>query len=226
MKIFFVAVFFIFNLSVFAEEIVISTFVTGEAYHVQNGKKNKLKVNTQIRENDSVFTKKGKVDLQIGKNTAVRLVDNTDFSLKEFFENEKVSKTKIGTTQGNVFSKIIKPLNKDSSYSVESPTHVAGVRGTEFVFSSNDSDVGEGVYVNQGSVELEDKSSGQTETADSNEQIVLTAKEMQKGLLADYMKEKMKIFKTLSVMKEENYKILKEQILKNQTLLEEAKNPK
>ena len=60
----------------------------------------------------------------------------------------------------------------------------------------------------------------------TGEEIVKTSKGIQKQFLDDFMVEKMKIFDTLKVMKEESYKLLKEQKLKNKSLIENDPNRK
>lgn len=84
-------------------------------------------------------------------------------------------------------------------------------------------EIPEGIYVNEGNVQITEKESGDTATAGPQEQVVFAGKELQKGILADFMKEKMRIFKTMNVMKEENYRLLKEQIESNKALLREMR---
>lgn len=227
--------------SLFADEIAISTFVAGKVFLLHDGKKSNLKKHQQIEKNDTVLTEKGKADIQIGKNSIIHLENNSKIKIIEFLENGEKSITNIESTEGKVFAKIIKPLNKESSFQIQSESHVAGVRGTEFIFSNEnkpdsqsstqEKEIPEGVFVNEGSVEVfnkessvetdkqtSDSSNPQTINIEANEQVVFNG-EMKKEILADFIKDKMKIFKTLSAMKEENYNLLKNQILNNKSML-------
>ena len=210
-----------------SEEVILVTFVSGQSYRLYNGQEVKLKRYDMLRQNDEIITRKGKVDLQIGKTGVIRISNNSHIKFTEYFENNDKSRTILETERGKVFSKIVKPLNKDSKFEIHSPTHVAGVRGTEFVFSEgisndkkyDDSDIPAGVFVNKGKVELKSTGSNKREIAGENEQIVTSEKGMQKDILAEFMKEKMKIFKSLKEMKEMNYQMIKEQKLKNEKLM-------
>lgn len=190
-----------------------------------------------------MITEKGKADIQIGQNAIIHLENNSQMKINEFLENGDKSVTKIESREGRVFAKIIKPLSKESIFQIQSESYVAGVRGTEFIFSAEDKNKGpapdkpnspkstekkipEGVFVNEGSVkvsrqftndDLSEKNEGFV-VVDANEQVIFNDK-LQKEILSDFIKDKMKIFKTLNAMKEENYNLLKNKLLQNKSLL-------
>ena len=77
------------------------------------------------------------------------------------------------------------------------------------------------MYVNDGSVSV--SSDGKEQIVNEKEQVVQTNKGLQKDILSKYMQGKMEIFKKLDVMKEKNYEMLKEQMMKNKALLDQFK---
>ena len=117
-----------------------------------------------------------------------------------------------------------------SEFNVENDNSVAGVRGTEFLISEtkdmkkkyDDSDVEPGIYVNDGSVEAENKKNpSQKESLSAGQEVVTKGGEFKTGILEEHIKQKMEIFKTLDVMKEENYKMLREQNKKTRSMMDD-----
>ncbi|MBE7412489.1 MAG: FecR domain-containing protein [Leptospiraceae bacterium] len=222
---------FLFTISISSQEnnlISVATFVSGEVWYKHSGKLEKVKINTVFGKDDEVATKAGKVDIQVGPNAILRLNNYTTLKFKELYEVGDAQKINLAVNSGNVYTKIIKKLTKNSEFKIENDTSVAGVRGTEFLISEtknlnkkyDDSDVDPGIYVNDGSVEAESKNNpNQKESLSAGQEVVTKGGEMKKGILQEYIKQKMEIFKTLDVMKEENFKLLKEQNEKNKSLM-------
>ncbi len=225
----------VFALSLFGDSsekdlVSVATFVSGDVTYKHGGKQEKVKVNTVFGKEDEVITKAGKVDIQVGPSAVLRLNNYTTLKFKELYEVGDAQKIKLAVNSGNVYTKIIKKLTKNSEFNVENDNSVAGVRGTEFLISEtkdmkkkyDDSDVEPGIYVNDGSVEAENKNnSGQKESLSAGQEVVTKGGDFKKGILQEHIKQKMEIFKTLDVMKEENYKMLKEQNKKTRSMMDD-----
>ena len=210
--------------------VSVATFVSGDVTFKHAGKQEKVKINTVFGKEDEVITKAGKVDIQVGPNAVLRLNNFTTLKFKELYEIGDAQKIKLSVNSGNVYTKIIKKLTKNSEFSVDNENSVAGVRGTEFLISETkdmkkkyeDSDVDPGIYVNDGSVEAENRQNpGQKESLSAGQEVVTKGGEFKKGILQEHIKQKMEIFKTLDVMKEENYKILKEQSKRTRSMMDD-----
>ncbi|EPG72678.1 sigma factor regulatory protein, FecR/PupR family [Leptospira fainei serovar Hurstbridge str. BUT 6] len=215
-----------------AEEIAVVLFVTGDAFYVQNGKKSEVKKNTILKKQDQIETINGKVDLQIGSNSVIRISPYTKIQISELSSSAKENKSTIDLISGKVFAKVDKNSKKEN-FVITSASYTAGVRGTQFVIgeeseqkrASNpdheDSNIPNGIFVKEGEVGVSTDSNNTTSVR-SDEEIVFSPTGLLKQPLQDFMKEKMKIMDEFRRMKEENYKILRDQIFKNQELLHNA----
>ena len=217
-----------------SELLVVATFVSGDVVFNHAGKQSKVKTNAVFGKDDEIITKSGKVDIQIGPNVIIRLSNFSSLKMKDLLDLGDSQKINVEVSSGNVYSKIVKKLNKNSEFNLQGQTTTAGVRGTEFLLSEDeseknkgeDADVPNGVFVNEGSVEVGDAKSGKKQELNEGEEIVAKGGELKKQMLEEFIKKKMEIFKKLDVMKEENYKLLKEQREKNKALFDEMRNPK
>ena len=109
------------------------------------GKKLNAKNNMTIYSGDKIKTdEKTTVQISLDNNTKVRIAKNTEFELKGKAGKKE---TIFSLTIGKIWASF-KKLKKDHKYSVETPTAVAGVRGTIFVVQHNENNttlfVGEG----------------------------------------------------------------------------------
>ncbi|APH43342.1 Sigma factor regulatory protein, FecR/PupR family [Leptospira interrogans serovar Copenhageni/Icterohaemorrhagiae] len=208
------------------EEIAIVLFVTGKVQYSQAGKIETLKKNVILTKNAKVETGEGKADLQLGANAVIRIAPFTKIEIAELFtDNSKIS-AKLTLVSGKLFTNVQKS-NKMEELEISSASYTAGVRGTQFVISdekskapkNEDSDIPEGVFVNEGEVTVH-PSSGNDLNLQAGEQASWNGKELLAEPLKEFMKEKMKIIQNFKAIKSENYQMLKEQKLKNKELLE------
>lgn len=210
--------------------IGIVTFTVGEVNFSRSGKPVKIKKKDAVYMEDEISTKTGGVDIQMTSSVIFRIGNQTKVKLKSIFESTKKDSIIIELLKGNLFSKLQKKTGKELQYQVVTPNMIAGARGTEFIVSTGEdgsSDgIPEGIYVNEGTVEVKEINREEGYSASAGEEIVKTSKGIQKQLLDDFMLEKMKLFDTLKVMKEESYKLLKEQKLKNKVLIDSDPNKK
>jgi hypothetical protein len=93
----------------------------------------KAVIGAQLPEGTKVRTgKDGEVFLRWSGENVIKIKALSIVELTKMQTDGNVSKSLIGLSQGNVFSKVKKFDDKNSSFEVKTPTAVAGVRGTGF----------------------------------------------------------------------------------------------
>ncbi|PKA16284.1 FecR family protein [Leptospira haakeii] len=220
--------------SLFAEEeIAIVLFIVGEVSGTQDGKKVSLKKNSILKKQDELETKEGKVDLQIGPSVVVRVAAFTKVKIAELSSDKKSNKSKLELVSGKVFARVDKGSKKED-FTIIAPSYNAGVRGTQFVVCEEnevqrkenpdheDSDVPNGIFVKEGEVGVTTEN-GKNFPLKRDEEAVVSPQGLLKQPLEEFMREKMKILDGFKKIMEENYKILRDQKLQNQELLNQTK---
>lgn len=204
------------------ETLAAATLVIGEAWYERANKKIRIRPKTILYQSDLVFTANGKVHVQLGPDVILQLAPYSSVRLTDLYELGDIRRLKVGLEKGTVYSKIVRKLPPNSSYEIRTPTATAGVRGTEFIFTEGksdkkheDSDINPGVYVNEGKVRVSASGSKSALDLTQGEQVKTKQAKLQKEKLDKFMKKKMAIFAHLEVMKEKNYKMLKELKEKN-----------
>ncbi|TGN00159.1 FecR family protein [Leptospira dzoumogneensis] len=220
--------------SLFAEEeIAIVLFIVGDVSGIQDGKKVSLKKNSILKKQDELETKEGKVDLQIGPSVVVRIAAFTKVKIAELSSDKKSNKSKLELVSGKVFARVDKGSKKED-FTITAPSYNAGVRGTQFVICEEnevqrkenpdheDSDVPNGIFVKEGEVGVTTEN-GKNFPLKRDEEAVISPQGLLKQPLEEFMREKMKILDGFKKIMEENYKILRDQKLQNQELLNQTK---
>ncbi|GBF40505.1 FecR family protein [Leptospira johnsonii] len=220
--------------SLFAEEeIAIVLFIVGDVSGTQDGKKVSLKKNSILKKQDELETKDGKVDLQIGPSVVVRISAFTKIKIAELSSDKKANKSKLELVSGKVFARVDKGSKKED-FTITAPSYNAGVRGTQFVVceeneaqrkenpDNEDSDVPNGIFVKEGEVGVTTEN-GKNFPLKQDEEAVVSPQGLLKQPLEEFMREKMKILDGFKKIMEENYKILRDQKLQNQELLNQTK---
>jgi hypothetical protein len=106
--------------------------IKGSANLEREGKSSKLKVGDLLKANDTVTTEKGAiVDLQIKGGGSFRIMPDSRTVISQLGKSTELEVERGGLLLG------LNKLKKDESFSVRSPTAVAGVRGTSFSFSAD-----------------------------------------------------------------------------------------
>jgi hypothetical protein len=123
-----------------------------------------------LYETDKIVTgKKSQVDLVLPNNILIRIDQNTTIEMKEFAVGEGgAQRDRLMLQKGTVFAKVAK-LDKKSSFAIQTPTLVAGVRGTQFMTEADESGKGK-VAVIEGKVGVESSTTGKTEEITEGEQ--------------------------------------------------------
>ncbi len=207
---------------------------SGECYYERDGKSEVAKVKTIFFKNDRVFTKKGKMDIQIGPSAVLHLAPYSTVKISDLFEMDKKTNISLELESGRGYTKFAKQMTPGSKYQIKTPTIVAGVRGTEFIISAGDapeeagaedSDIPAGVFVNHGKVAVASAGrENEEQEIPAGEQVTGVDNALVKGVMEDFIKKKMKLFKQLNCMREAQYKIMEREKNRQIELLEKVKN--
>lgn len=105
----------------------------GEVSAEKDGIKRGLNLGDTLAANDSIITgKNGNLEVMVG-NGILKIAKNTRLSVQSLI-NDQGSDVKVNLNYGKVVS-VVKKENKDSNFSVITPTTIAGIRGTTFLTS-------------------------------------------------------------------------------------------
>jgi len=111
-----------------ASRAMVVVFAVGEAKIVRAGKEIGAQVGMVVSENDQIKTTDGSVDLQTKSGSAVRIRPFTTITVARLAGGEE---TKLSMDHGGLLANVKRTSNKET-FSVVTPTAIAGVRGTTF----------------------------------------------------------------------------------------------
>lgn len=147
-----------------------------------------------LYEGDEIQTKKGaSCEIEFKTESIVRLDENSYFKLNEAKETSKGNKTSLKLFYG----KTLNVVNKTSgnSFKVETPTSVAGVRGTEFAVEAADDATDVGVFDGTVSVQGVTESGSLTAAVDITQDTETSIQKFKKPGAPQKLKEKMQRWK-------------------------------
>ncbi|HRP69616.1 MAG TPA: FecR domain-containing protein [Turneriella sp.] len=215
------------------ELLAVALNANGECFYERDGKTQNVRIKTIFFKNDRLFTKNGKMNIQIGPNAVLHLSPYGTVRLNELNESEQKIQIVVSLDQGRGYTKFTKPMKPGSKYQIRTPTITAGVRGTEFIISAGDTpenthaedaDIPAGVYVNHGKVAVATVANESAEQEVPAGEQVTGNDELIKGVLDDFVKKKMAMFKRLNTMREEQYRMLENEKRRQMELLEKVRS--
>ncbi len=110
-------------------------FMSGDVKIIDNGKAQPAKIGDSIKQGMTIKTgPKSVVDVFFNENV-VRILENSTVVMTELVKNvsEDKSSSEFYVENGKMFSKVTRKLVDGEKFRVNTPTSVAGVRGTEFM---------------------------------------------------------------------------------------------
>jgi len=120
-----------------------------------------VKIGMRLSSKDAIRTYvESKADIETPEGTVINILENTVFELTEIFQNArtKANNTTVAIKTGSVWANVKKLTNQRSSFTFETPTATAAIRGTELGI-----EVGLGktrVKVRTGKVEVQNRAGG------------------------------------------------------------------
>lgn len=134
---------------------------TGDVQVFRDSSSGVLKINSKVFNGDNVVAgENGKVKIIFTDNSIMTLLPKTKTLINHQPKNEKPSSTVIGLMYGTVRSVVSKSETNQKKYKIETPTAVAGVRGTDFLTTYYEGSQITKVQTIEGSVELSSLSGG------------------------------------------------------------------
>lgn len=106
----------------------------GDAKIVKAGKEVTAEVGMVVNENDQIKTLEGSVDLQTKSGSAVRIRPFTTITVARLAGGEE---TRLNMDHGGLLANVKRTSNRES-FTVVTPTAIAGVRGTTFQMSAEE----------------------------------------------------------------------------------------
>lgn len=150
---FFLALFYSFISLEAGNTVAVVTFVEGEVCKGGCFFGSKVSKGDVFQEGDTITTKDGKADIQIGSGSVVRLNENSELKIKGMNESGKTSLFDLFLSKGQLHSKV--GSSKAPNYKIQTNTTTVGVRGTEFVVSESGALLDTGVYMKEGEAEID-----------------------------------------------------------------------
>ncbi|HRP68377.1 MAG TPA: FecR domain-containing protein [Turneriella sp.] len=197
-------------------------FVSGTNANVVNASGTKKAVKgALVNQSDRIITgAKSVVDLLLPNKIVVRIDQNTTVEMRTLTTSpDGAQNDKLYLQRGLIFAKVAK-LGQHSTFAIQTPTVVAGVRGTEFMTASDDKGGGK-VAVTEGRVAVQ---SGENEHAvNAGEQAsVDPAGKVSEGKIDADTLAQMKQFTTVADARAEMTQMLDDAIRFQQEALERA----
>ncbi|TGK27955.1 transcriptional regulator [Leptospira gomenensis] len=115
---------------------VVVIFQNGEIEILREDKKIQSKPGLVLKQNDVITTRSGSLDVQTSSGDVVRIKSFSKVTIKSILTGAKPD-VNLYTQAGSLLIKTNK-LKSESSFSISTPTAVAGVRGTTFAFELTD----------------------------------------------------------------------------------------
>ncbi len=102
------------------------------SYLIRNFKKIKLNPGQSLEMKDNVYSKGGKVTLKMSDASVIDLAAGSHFKVKTYTTQGKSPTRSVLLFKGESRFKVKPASSKEESFTVRTPTAVAGVRGTDF----------------------------------------------------------------------------------------------
>jgi len=196
--------------------------IKGKSEIVRDGKVIPARVNELIQKGDLLRTyKDAAVSVQLSSGAMFKMAAETEVMLADLVRDNTGFRVKLDIRRGSLANKLDSMGAKDN-YTVQAPTAVAGVRGTEFLVEINEAVNQATVLVNDGAVAVQDPEGKQGEqVCEEGNKIIADGKQMRESLLEQFEKDKMAIFAEMGKFKQANFESLVEQIRKNREMMDQ-----
>ncbi len=174
-----------------------------------------------LQQGDSIQTgPKSQVDLLLPGKILIRIDQHTTVAMREFAAADGSQSDKLYLQRGLIFAKVTK-LGAHSSFAIQTPTIVAGVRGTEFMTTSDEKGAGK-VAVTEGTVAVK-SDKGEEKAIDAGEQAnVSDSGGVAETKLDDATAAQMKQLSTVANISAQQVQIFEDALKQQKEALEKA----
>ncbi|MDH5654846.1 MAG: FecR family protein [Spirochaetia bacterium] len=111
--------------------------VKGVVFIEKNGKRQQLVQGKVVERGNYIETVSGEVDIALTGGTILRLKNEGRFQFVKLDKKENSFESEIFLEKGSLYS-VVDRLSKEDTYTVKSPTAIAGVRGTAFTVTADE----------------------------------------------------------------------------------------
>lgn len=208
-----------------SERAAVVTFVNGsEARIDREGAEIAVKPGEFVFVKDVLITgAKSNIDLQLSEDRVIKIREKSRMEISEMLATiQGATNDSLNLVSGGIYSKVGK-MSEGSSFSVRTPTAVAGVRGTEFYVESDEQGQSS-VFVTGGKVEVESAVTGQKSVVEEGQkaEVKKDGKVEEKGL-AQAELAKLKQYGDIKVFDKDEFagvsdKLMDVKLLKEQKL--------
>ena len=205
--------------SLFADKALV-THAKGQVSFIRNSKTAALLANEILQSGDTVVTGvTGEATIQFASKTICRIGPGTKVKISELSGNG--TQVKMDLTNGSVVSRVQKNTAKDN-YVVQTPTAIAGVRGTDFIAEADKNGESK-ILVDQGSVGVTSLKSGNESVAEQGQAIVADHQGLKSRIMEEFEKGKFAILEEMEKQKKANFEAIIKEKEKHKILLDEQK---
>lgn len=171
------------------------SFLKGHVTVLRQSKELKAKLNMFLLPSDIIKTDHtGELNLIVAGFGVCKIKQNTEITVDSLLKKTEDEIIQFSIAKGKVFSSL-KKLKRGSSFQINTPTAVAGIRGTTFLVDVTDTEAKVAVFA--GKIEIKDK---------KNEKEKVIATELTEAIVPQTDFKKTKVIK----MKNETFQEIKE----------------
>lgn len=197
-------------------------FKKGTATVVHAGKESPAKVNDIIYEKDEIRTgKDGELSIQLASGVMMKVAPGSALVVEMISRDGKESNFALQLKQGSMLAKADRE-GKGLNMTIQSPTAIAGVRGTELIVDASPDRTA--VLVNNGSVHVTDPAGTRSVDVEGGNKVVADTQGFQQGIMDAFEKQRFAILDQFEKEKRANFENVLDQIRRNRELIEGQRN--
>ena len=198
-------------------------FKKGSVKVIRSGKTKRAGVNFLVEAGDTIRTASGaRVSVQLSSGVIFQVGPSSAMKI-----NSLGKRINLGLKRGSMSGRFKR--GKSRSMRIQTPTAIAGVRGTDFIVEVNDSGGAKPdskVMVDKGAVNVKDARTGkQAMVKAGNKGVVSVTRGIQTGIMEAYEKQKFAIFEQFNRQKKANIEMLMEMKRKNRDMFNRQNQP-
>lgn len=174
-----------------------------------------------VNQSDRIETgSRSHVDLLLPGKILVRIDQNTSVEMRSFAAAADSQSDKLFLQRGLIFAKVTK-LGPHSSFAIQTPTITAGVRGTEFMTTSDEKGAGK-VAVTEGKVAVKAESGAEQDVNPGEQAQISDAGTVAAGKIDANSAAQMQQFSTAANISEQQVQIMENAFKQQKEALEKA----
>mgnify|MGYP001210572820 CR=1 FL=1 len=202
-------------------KLALVVFKQGDASIVRGGKTIPAKVKDLIYEKDEIITgASGELSIQLSSGVLVKISSGSKLVIDGIARSNQNTDLAIRLENGTILGQASKD-GKKLDMKIQSPTAIAGVRGTEFIIDANQEQTS--VLVNEGVVNVSNSAGEVNVDVEPGNKVVSDGKELISSVLEAFEKQRFEIFERFNKEKQKSFDVVVDQVRRNKELMEQQK---